>query len=241
MNGVIYVQNSKNSKLLSSNSRIDCTYASINNSCSKTCPLKNKGCYGQLAYTGIINVRLNKESENLSSLQIAKEEALAIDNSYNGNLIPDNTYLRLHVIGDSRTIIGSKLINESVGRWLNRNGTLAFGYTHSWKNVHRNIWSNVSMLASIENPKQVSLIRENNYAPALIVSEHLSNKTYIIPTSDTKWIPCPAQLNKNIGCANCKLCFNCDRLYDKNMGIAFATHGVRKNILNKTLNKNLSK
>lgn len=233
MDGAIYVSKSCNSKLSKSNN-IDCTYLTIKNSCPTTCALRNNGCYGENSYVGIISRRLDRESEKLSALEIAKAEAKVIDNSYNRKGIPPETILRLHVSGDSRTVAGSKIINKAIGRWINRGGKVAFSYSHCWKNVNRDIWNNVSMLASIDSIEDVDLAVKNGYACTIVVADHLSDKFYRLKGSDIKWVPCPAQVKK-ISCIDCKLCFNADKLYNINCGIVFSAHGIRKNIIKKRL------
>lgn len=238
MNGAIYVKNSQNSKI-SGSERTDSTYASIKATCPSTCSLKNNGCYAELSFVGKTVNRLNKEADSFSALQVAKAEANAIDNAYNGNRIPANTNLRIHVSGDSRTVKGSKLINSAVGRWRRRGGSNCWSYTHAWMNVPRSIWSHVSILASVANVTEANLARQKGYAPAIIVSEFTNTKAFKLPGSDIKFIPCPAQTKpagKQIGCSDCKLCFNADRLFRDNFGIAFEAHGVRKNIVKRQLN-----
>ena len=233
MNGAIYVEGSKNSKL-SKSEPVDSTYVSIHASCPKSCALMIEGCYGKTSFTGIVNSRLNKEAIKSSALDTARAEAFAIDESYKGGEVPGRS-MRLHVIGDSRTVAGTKLINSAVKRWKKRGGNIVWAYTHSWQNISRDRWNQVSMLASIDSIDQVSLARENGYAPAIVVSEHKSDKVYLLDGSDVKWIPCPAQ-TRDVACLDCKLCFNADRLFEDNFGIAFAAHGVQKNKIKKRLN-----
>ena len=238
MSGAIYVQNSQNKKLAGSE-RVDTTYAAIKATCPNTCSLKNEGCYAQLSFVGITNSRLNKQSEGKSALEVARYEANAIDNSYDGHGIPEDTNLRLHVSGDSRTVKGSRLINSSVGRWRKRGGKNCWSYTHAWMNVHRSVWSHVSMLASVSNVEEAALAREKGYAPAIVVSQFTNSKVFKLPGSEIKFIPCPAQTNpggKQVGCSDCKLCFNADRLFKDNFGIAFEAHGVKKNSIKRKLN-----
>jgi hypothetical protein len=232
MNGAIYVENSRNSKL-SSNEKIDSVYASVKTTCPLTCPLRDKGCYCQMGNTGIHVSRLDKEAENLSVLDVARAEAYAIDNCYKGGLVPSGRNCRLHVSGDCRTVAGARIINNAIKRWKARNGGIVFSYTHAWDHVTRDMWSNVSMLASIDSIEGAVYARQNGYAPALVVAEHISNRTHYLPGSDIKWIPCMAQTHRT--CASCKLCMNADRLFDNNMGITFAAHGVKKNSLKKQL------
>jgi hypothetical protein len=233
MNGSTYISDSKNSKLLGSG-KVDATYSAINSTCPTSCSLKDSGCYAQTSFVGIQVVRLNKEASDLSALEVARAEANAIDASYNGGDVPDSRLLRLHVSGDSRTIKGTRLINNAIKRWQARGGGAVWSYTHAWREVPRMEWSAVSMLASVSSVKEVKEARRQGYAPAIVVSEHKSDKTYTLPGSKVKWIPCPNQTNE-IGCSDCKLCFNANRLYKDNFGIAFAAHGILKNKIKRRL------
>lgn len=235
MNGVTYVSKSGNKKIMGSDP-VDATYVSITGSCPSSCSLKDKnGCYAELSFVGMTVSRLNTEAVGLSALAIARAEAAAIDSAYDGGQIPNNRDMRLHVSGDSRTIAGSKLINSAVARWKKRGGGDCWSYTHAWKNVARHNWNNVSILASVANVSEAVEARKQGYAPAIVVSQHESSKRFMLDGSDVKWIPCPAQTS-GIGCTDCRLCFNADRIYNDNFGIAFAAHGVKKNELKRHLN-----
>lgn len=235
MSSAIYVSDSSNSKLSGKESKVDATYSSIKNSCPSTCMLKNTACYAQQSFTGLTNNRLEKSAGDKNPLQVARDEANAIKNSYNGKAIPLNRVLRLHVSGDSRTVKGTRLINSAVGDWKKRGGGACYSYTHSWRQVRRAEWSNVSILASVDNISEVAQARKQGYAPAIVVSEHPSDKTFKIEGSDTKWIPCPAQTRDNVSCVSCRLCFDSERLFEGNYGVAFAAHGIRRDSLKRRL------
>lgn len=237
MHGATYVSDSGNSKLNGSKP-IDATYVSIESSCPSSCPLKSSGCYAQSSFTGITVRRLDTEAKDLSILQVARAEAKAIDQSYKGGNIPKGRDLRIHVSGDSRTLAGTRIINKAISRWIKRGGGTAFSYTHAWRHVPRDEWSNVSILASITTIGEVSLARQQGYAPAIVVSDFKDDKVFTIENSDIKWIPCPAQTKpggKDIGCSDCRLCMKADWLFETNRGIAFAAHGVKKNEIKKRL------
>jgi hypothetical protein len=231
-----YVSNSQNSKL--GKRPVDGTYASIKVTCPNSCKLKDDGCYAKLSFVGMVVNKLDKMADNISAMEAARQEVNAIDNSYNGKKVPLGRDMRLHIAGDSRTVKGSKLINSSVGRWKKRGGGDCWSYSHAWRNVRRSVWSHVSMLASIDKPEEATHARAQGYAPAIVVGEFASPKAFMLPGSDVKYIPCPAQTQpggKDIGCTECRLCFNADRLFEKNLGIAFAAHGVRKEQIKKRL------
>lgn len=233
MDGAIYVSDSGNTKIMGTK-KVDATYVSIKASCPKDCPLMGEGCYAQLSYVGITTHRLDEEADGFSPLQAARAEAKVIDESYKGGDVPTGRDLRLHVAGDSRTITGTRILNKAVKRWRQRGGGSCWSYTHAWKNVQRQEWDQVSILASITTVDEVSVARQQGYAPAIVVSEHPSDKVYQLEGTDVKWIPCPAQ-TRGVGCSDCRLCFNADRLYNENMGIAFASHGIKKNSMKRHL------
>lgn len=234
MKGAIYVERSNNRKITGDHDHVDATYVSIDRSCPDSCSLKDQGCYAQGSYVGMINRRMNRRARGLSPLQVARAEAHAIDASYGGRTVPTGRPLRLHVAGDSRTVKGTRLINNAIKRWKARGGGQVWSYTHAWSHVPRQEWSQVSILASLERTDQVELARQQGYAPAMVVNQHISYKAYVLPGSQTKWIPCPQQ-TRNVPCVECRLCFNASRLYQEGMGIAFAVHGVKENQLKKHL------
>lgn len=234
MNGVIYVSESGNTKIMGSK-KVDATYAAIDTSCPSSCSLKGEGCYAQTSFVGMQVSRLNKQSVGFTALKMARNEANTIDQSYKGKAVPTGRDLRLHVAGDSRTVKGTRLLNNAVGRWKNRGGGDCWSYTHAWKKVARHEWKNVSILASVTSVLEVPAARKQGYAPAIVVAEHPSDKAFTLPKSKVKWIPCPAQTKDNVGCTDCRLCFNADRLFKSNMGIAFAAHGIKKNNIKRRL------
>lgn len=233
MRGAIYVSDSGNTKIMGSK-KVDATYASIKATCPDSCSLKDEGCYAQTSFVGMINARMNRRARQDSPLKVARSEAQTIDSSYDGGQVPTGRAMRLHVAGDSRTITGTRVLNAAVGRWKKRGGGDCWSYTHAWKHVSRNEWTNVSILASVATTAEVPEAREQGYAPAIVVGEHPSEKAYTLPGSDVKWIPCPNQ-TRGVGCTDCNLCMKADWLYQTNRGIAFSVHGVYKNRLKKHL------
>jgi hypothetical protein len=233
MKGAIYVSDSGNRKIMGSK-KADATYASIKTSCPKSCPLMGEGCYAELGYVGITSHRLDDEAKGQSPLETARAEAKAIVESYGGGDVPKGRDLRLHVAGDSRTIKGTRILSNAVRHWKKRGGGDCWSYTHAWKHVPRSVWQHVSILASVNHVSEVDEARKQGYAPAIVVGEHPSDKAYKLDGSDTKWIPCPAQ-TRHVGCTDCRLCFNADRLHEGNFGIAFAAHGVMKKQIKRRL------
>ena len=230
MRGAIFVEKSKNSKV----GNVSATYVSIKGSCPSTCKLKSVGCYAQQSFVSIVNKRLEKRARQDKPLDLARSEAKAIDASFRGGKVPAGRPCRLHVSGDTTVVKGAKLINSAIKRWKKRGGGECWTYTHAWKNVKRSNWSDVSILASIESTNQVAEARANGYAPAIVINSFPSDKAFQLPGSDTKFIPCVAQ-TRDVSCEDCRLCFNANRLFEKNMGIAFSVHGINKGKLKRML------
>jgi len=233
MNGAIYVSNSGNTKLLGTEPA-DATYASIAATCPITCPLKDQGCYAQGGHVAITVARLDAEAAHVEDPEmVADAEADAIDAAYGGKKVPRGRALRLHVSGDSRTIVGTRLIAMAVTRWKKRGGGVAWTFTHAWRRVQRKHWERVSVLASIERPELAAKVRKQGYAPALVVDHHEPDGKAFF-SHGVRWIPCPNQ-TRGIGCTDCRLCFDADALFARNAGIAFAAHGPRANAVKRRL------
>ena len=239
--GAIYVENSKNEKIAGLG-KCDGTYASIRNTCPDTCVLKkSKECYATQNYVALIVKRLDRRARQDNIVQMARNEAKCIDESYRGGKVPSGRDLRVHISGDARSRTAAKIISRAVGRWLDRQegekGS-AWAYTHCFASVPRESWGRVSVLASIESIDQVAEATKQGYACALIVPEHASSKAYKLPNCEITWIPCPAQEKpggKEIACVDCRLCMKSDWLRDSGRGISFSAHGSKKSDLKKHL------
>ncbi len=220
----IYVSDSGNTKLNGSR-KVDATYASVQATCPKTCPFMGEGCYAQMGLMAMHTNRLDRDAVGMTTGQVAKVEAKAIDESYKGGKVPENRNLRIHVAGDCRTAKAASTIAAAVARWQSRGGGRAWSYTHAWRTVPRTAWGTISCLASVESIADAELAVSRGYAPAIVVSEHTDERAYKLEGSDIKWVPCPQQ-TRGVGCSDCGLCFNADGLLERNTGIAFAAHGA---------------
>ena len=212
----------------SSNSKIgiaSTTYAS-QESCPKTCMFYNNGCYAGLGLTGIHTKRLNRSGVT-DIVEIAKAEAEVIRSltgCYN---------LRIHTVGDCKTDETAKIVSDAAKDFMSKDGKIAWTYTHA-HDVKRESWGSVSILRSCETIAQVKQAHSDDYASAMVVSEFESDKPYDIGEGFTG-IPCRNQVNKEITCTKCKLCFNDKVLHKSKRVILFASHGTMKGTVNKTL------
>lgn len=218
---VKYVVESGNVKI----GKADATYASVNATCPKDCALKDSGCYATMG-----NVALHQRKLSISQpIEAARAEALAIDQSYGGEEVPQGRPLRLHVSGDSRTVKGTRLLANAIKRWQRRGGGRVWSYTHAWKRVARKEWKTVSVLASLDNIEQLPSARRMGYAPAIVVRKFDSPRAFNL--EGYRFIPCPAQTRETVTCIKCRLCWKADFLFERKMGIAFEAHSVKKRTL----------
>lgn len=203
------VENSENKKLGS----MSTTYAAIG-SCPNSCPfLKSGACYGM---SGPISIQWRKLDGD-QSVSIARAEAAAIDS------LSGKKHLRIHTLGDCRTNTAAKLVAAAADRYMMRGGMRAFTFTHAWRDVSRESWGKVSVLASCETTAEVKAAKEKGFATALVVAEHKQETAYEV--DGVKILPCPQQTGRAETCDKCKLCLHDDRLKAANITIAFKPHG----------------
>ncbi|MFY4731185.1 DUF7227 family protein [Nitrospira sp. BLG_2] len=210
---VTAIETSENRKI----GNCSATYAS-QVSCPKTCPFFQKGCYAETGPLGIHTKRLNKEQT--TAFAVAQAEARAI-----GNLSGSN-HLRLHVVGDSCTKKGTKLLANAAKRHTAKAGKSVWTYTHAWQMREREEWGGISVLASCENIADAKKAMKRNYAVAMVVPKFQSEKAYSV--GKYKVIPCPNQ-TKHITCDQCRLCMDDKRLRDNKLIIGFEPHGACRN------------
>lgn len=203
------------------------TYAS-RASCPPDCPLWD-GCYAKFGHVGMVTARLGKAGvdRNATALDVAEEEAEAIDNLNSG--LP----LRLHVVGDCRTNQTAKIVAGAAMRYSTRqNKAPVWTYTHAHRDVSRASWGTVSVLASCESTRDALDAMSRGYAAAIVTGPHPENgKAYHDAATGLRIVPCPSQVRDEVTCAKCKLCWDDEKLLGSNTVIAFEAHGAKKNAL----------
>ena len=130
------------------------TWVSISGTCPDVCTFKDNGCYAQAGATHLVMGRLDRASRGRTSLSITLEEAAAIDELFPGGVPQDGARggrdMRLHVGGDVSCRKGAKALGEAVARFQKRGGGRCWTYTHRWREVPREAWGPISVLASVE-------------------------------------------------------------------------------------------
>jgi hypothetical protein len=183
-------------------------------------------------FTGGAVHRLERLAGDLDAVELARREAHEIDRTWR-NGVPQlggrdgnaGIDLRLHVSGDSRTVRGTYALAGAALRWRERGGGSVWTFTHSWREVPRAAWGDVSVLASIERLADVERARARGYAPALVV-DRFPHDEKCFDAGGVKFIPCPAETKAERTCVECRLCLDrTEWMLETGRGIAFAVHG----------------
>ena len=208
---------------------VSTTDVSIAATCRDACPFKGGGCFAEAGFTRFMARRLDAAAEGLTADQVIAEEAQLIDTAFKGGRVPQDGArggrdLRLHVGGDVGSTLGARLLAGAAARWRDRGGGAVWSFTHAWREVPREAWGPISVLASVERPEDIEAARAAGYAAALVVDRFPSARAFTLPGSDTKIVPCPAETRSKT-CVECRLCLDADKLLDRNVAIAFEAHG----------------
>lgn len=208
---------------------VSTTDVSIAATCGAACPFKGSGCFAEAGFTRFQARQLDAAAEGLTADQVIAEEARLVDGAFHGRRIPQDGArggrdLRLHVGGDVGSALGARLLAGAAGRWRERGGGAVWSFTHAWREVPREAWGPISVLASVERPADIEAARAAGYAAAIVVDRFPSDKAFSVPGSSTKIVPCPAE-TRGTTCVECRLCLDADKLARKNVTIAFEAHG----------------
>ena len=211
------VEKSTNSKT----GPVSVTYAPIQ-SCPKSCPFLDSGCYAQQGHCGIHLNRLNKAAEAegfVRPIDIAKKEAEAISK------LKGDKPLRLHIVGDCRTSQAAQIVAKAAAEYTAKHGQLVWTYTHAWKEVPRDKWGSISVLASCETINEAKQAMKRGYAASIVRLKEFKRP---FAWEDVILMPC-LEMTKGIKCDKCKLCLNDQRLIEKEKVICFFPHGTKEN------------
>jgi hypothetical protein len=159
------------------------------------------------------------EEAGLDETQVAQAEADAIDAIWSG--LP----LRLHVAGDCRTDAAAQIVSAAAARYTSRNRNKAWTYSHAWRDVARESWGGVSVLASCESADDALKARDAGYAAAIVVPEFPEGKRAWPLGNGLTAIACLEQTGASPACTSCRLCWDDEGLRRRKQVIAFAAHG----------------
>lgn len=155
------------------------TYAA-QTSCPSACVFKDGGgCYaenGRLASAVTIPLNGAAALAGAAAIDVALEEAAAIDALYGSTI--EGRPLRLHTVGDCSTDETARIVSAAAERYMERGGGPVWTYTHAWREVARESWGIVSVLASCETAEDCSAAAARGYAPSIVVEEFASDRLY---------------------------------------------------------------
>jgi len=203
---------------------VSSTYVSISATCPDTCRWKDNGCYAQDGSASGRVPALDRGARRMTGLEVAEAEAAAIDALFRRRVPQDGARggrdLRLHVSGDVAGAKSARVLAAAAARWQARGGGSVWTYTHRWREVPRDAWGPVAVLASVEHPSELWEALHRGYAPAFVVPTFPSDSAFYV--NDVRLVPCPAE-HAGRTCAECRLCMDPD-LAKRKTGIAFAFH-----------------
>jgi hypothetical protein len=212
------------------------TSVSIEATCPATCVWKSTpghqgACYAQAGFSVFLGRRLDAEARDLAPDDVVRAEADLIKKAFRGGPVPQDgpdgkgRALRLHVAGEIEGRPGAKALGEAAVDWMDRGGSRPWSYTHRWREVHRRYWGPISVLASVEDPREMNAVAKQGYAPALVVAEFPQETAFKL----RGWsiVPCPYE-TRQVTCLECQLCWRGDALLSSKTGIGFAVHGPRR-------------
>jgi hypothetical protein len=213
------------------------TYVSINATCPSSCPMKGAGCYAQAGAAQRLVHRLDAAAAGRTPEDVIADEVRLIDDASKRGVPKDGARggrdLRLHVGGDVGSEAGARLLAAAARRWRDRGGGTVWTFTHLWREVPREAFGEISVLASVESAQEIGAARQRGYPAAIVVERFGSNKAFSLPGSDVRVIPCPAETAGRT-CAECRLCLDRD-LLGIGVAIGFEAHGRSRQKVRETL------
>lgn len=224
---------------------VSATYASIAATCSDRCRFRDGGCFVLSGFNGRSNRQLDRiaKDEQLSGLDVALQEAELIRRAFGRGQIPQDGArggrdLRLHVGGDIYGPTAARVLARAAAQWLRRGGGRVWTYTHAWEALRPEDVAPIACLASVEDADDALAAVKDGWVPALTVASFGGRRRRFQVKGRTagpvrlrkagwSFIPCPAETSGS-NCAECRLCFDTDKLRERKTGIAFAVHGMGK-------------
>jgi hypothetical protein len=205
------------------------TYVSIEATCPDFCPYKGNGCYASEGASHLTMSGLNRAAWNMTALQVTLAEAAAIDAVFPRRIPQDGAKggrdLRLHVGGEVSCTAGARALAGAGERWKARGGGAIWTFTKRWRQIDRDVWGPISVLASCVGSAEVEDAHRRGYAAAVVVPEFRDGpKSFSY--GGRRAVPCPAEATEGVTCSSCRLCMDANRLRERGLVIAFAAHGA---------------
>jgi hypothetical protein len=206
------------------------TYVSIAATCPSACPFRDGGCYAVAGASHLTMRRMDRSARGWTPLSVTLAEASELDHLWKGGIPQDGAKggrdLRLHVGGEVSCRAGARALGDMARRWLARGGGRVWTFTHRWREIPRDVWGPISVLASVESSTDVLEAHARGYAAAIVVDYFPTRKAFVVHPG-VRAIPCPAEAGEEgrVTCSSCRLCLDADKLRERGITIAFAAHG----------------
>jgi hypothetical protein len=205
------------------------TYVSIAATCPSVCPFRDNGCYAQAGASHLTMGKLDRHGRRTTGLAVSRSEAKKLAAAWPRGVPQDGHRggrdLRLHVGGDVSCEAGARAIAGAVAQLQKRGLGSTWTYTHRWRDIPREAFGTISVLASCETPAEVLEANALGYAAAITV-DHFPGRRAFPVAAGVKAIPCPYEGGGSTTCIKCRLCFDDVRLREAGRAIAFAVHGA---------------
>jgi hypothetical protein len=218
--------------------KVASTYVSLKATCPSACPFRDNGCYVTSGFYAPMAKTLDEAAAGLTGNQVIEQEAHTVEAfarqrrggrpgvpQDGGKHGVSGRDLRLHVGGDAPNREAAARLAKSAVIWRIYGGGRVWTYTHNWREIKRPTWGEISVLASVETPTEITAAMKQGYAAAIVADGFKSKKAY--QSNGRTITPCPAE-TVGTSCIKCRLCLNADALRERNAVIAFAAHGFHK-------------
>ncbi len=189
--------------------------------CPNTCPLKDRGCYAKLSFTGI----------HWNKVSLAFNQLLA-----GLNKLPNKTIVRYGVAGDLPGI-GDRINSNQLDKLASIKDVKIFAYTHKPVLNHKFAKQNREAIQSArrkgmminlsaDSLQEADEFKKLNIAPVVVVLPTNAPDKIFTPNGN-KIIACPQQRNSKITCQSCQLCMK-----DRSVIVGFKAHGAQAKYIN---------
>ncbi len=205
------------------------TYVSIKATCPDFCEFKENGCFANAGAAHLTMNGLNRAALGMSALEVTLAEAAAIDALCSRGVPADGhkgqgRALRLHVGGEVSCSKGARALAESRDRWVSRGGGPMWTFTHRWRQIPREAWGGISVMASCRTLDDITHAVRRGYAPSTVVASFPSGQRPF-GIAGRKGIPCLNESGAGLTCAECQMCLHDTAVLARGQVIVLEAHG----------------
>lgn len=205
------------------------TYVSIAATCPDFCEFKAGGCFAaagasHLTMNGLNRAALGKEALDVTLLEAAAIDALCPRGVPKDGHKGQGRALRLHVGGEVSCTNGARSLAAAADRWLARGGGPVWTFTHRWRQIPREAWGRISVMASCKTHDEIAQAARRGYAPSIVVPK-FPNGQRPFGIAGRRGIPCLNESGAGLTCAECQLCLHDTKLLASGRVIVLEAHG----------------